>query len=141
MRWRALRRAEKAALGTTGGARIWVQGDCILCGVAFMSPGAGSKYCSRPCRQVDRSNRMYGLTRIDRTAIFNRDVWTCCICTEPVDPDAPSTSDWYPTLDHIVPRSHGGSNALTNLRTAHRWCNSVRGDLKYYTDADLAPAN
>ena len=65
---------------------------------------------------------------------------TCQICGERVDRHADPLSDWYPSLDHIVPRSHGGTDDADNLRTAHRWCNSVRGDLTYYTDADLALA-
>ena len=30
------------------------------------------------------------------------------------------------TADHIVPRSHGGTDALDNLRPAHSSCNSAR---------------
>lgn len=32
------------------------------------------------------------------------------------------------TADHIVPRSHGGSDALDNLRPAHASCNYSRGN-------------
>jgi 5-methylcytosine-specific restriction endonuclease McrA len=31
--------------------------------------------------------------------------------------------------DHVIPRSKGGSNALDNLRPAHRGCNIARGDM------------
>lgn len=31
------------------------------------------------------------------------------------------------TLDHVVPRSRGGSNEASNLFTACRSCNSARG--------------
>lgn len=137
--WRANQALRKAAQGRSGGARVWVHGRCVLCSTLFTSPGALSKYCSRGCRQTDRGTRMYGLTLNDRLAIFDRDNWTCTICTEPVKALAHHLTDWYPTLDHIIPRAHGGTNDLSNLRTAHRWCNSVRGDLSHYTDADLAP--
>lgn len=33
------------------------------------------------------------------------------------------------TLDHITPRSKGGSDRLTNLQLAHSGCNSLRGDM------------
>jgi 5-methylcytosine-specific restriction endonuclease McrA len=31
------------------------------------------------------------------------------------------------TVDHVVPASAGGSDALENLRLAHKVCNSLRG--------------
>lgn len=43
---------------------------------------------------------------------------TCAICGA-----APAT-----TADHVVPRSHGGSNQLANLRPACGPCNSGRGN-------------
>jgi len=70
----------------------------------------------------------------NRIAVYERDGWTCQICGEPVDRDADPKSDWYPSLDHIVPRSKGGANTLDNLRTAHRWCNCIRGAEDYHTE-------
>jgi 5-methylcytosine-specific restriction endonuclease McrA len=32
------------------------------------------------------------------------------------------------TLDHVVPRSKGGTNQDANLRLAHKRCNKERGD-------------
>lgn len=32
------------------------------------------------------------------------------------------------SVDHVVPRSKGGSNSLENLRPAHQLCNSTRRD-------------
>lgn len=43
---------------------------------------------------------------------------TCHLCLQPGATSA----------DHIVPRSHGGSDDLANLRPSHRLCNSRRGD-------------
>jgi hypothetical protein len=33
-----------------------------------------------------------------------------------------------PTFDHVIPRVHGGEDALHNLRLVHRACNHMRGD-------------
>ncbi|WP_084653994.1 HNH endonuclease [Nocardia altamirensis] len=33
------------------------------------------------------------------------------------------------TADHVIPRSKGGTDALENLRPAHKSCNSSRGDM------------
>lgn len=137
-RKRAERLALKAEVGTSGGNQVYVQGACIVCAAEYLSPGSQSRYCSKVCRDKNRNARSYGLSWLDRMALFARDGWKCQICSEPVDYTADPLTDWYPTLDHIVPRSKGGSDDLSNLRTAHRWCNSVRGDLSYYTDADLA---
>jgi 5-methylcytosine-specific restriction endonuclease McrA len=36
--------------------------------------------------------------------------------------------DGADSADHLLPRSMGGSDALENLRPAHRVCNSARGN-------------
>lgn len=55
----------------------------------------------------------------------------CChICRKtiphPLDFDAITRTN-RPTIDHIIPLSRGGSNALTNIKLAHQFCNSYRG--------------
>lgn len=127
----------KAAIGTTGGGRVWVQGDCLVCGESFPpSPGAASRYCSRGCRAVARNSRDW-ISFEDRRQIYLRDGWTCQICLESTSKRWDSSDPWSPTLDHIVPRSRGGSDDPSNLRLAHAWCNSVRGDGSFYSDEDL----
>lgn len=58
--------------------------------------------------------------KIDRQAIYERDGGICQICGDHV-----SSDDF--TLDHIVPLSAGGPHTETNLRIAHRSCNSRLG--------------
>lgn len=48
-------------------------------------------------------------------AVYGR---TCHLCLKP----------GATTADHIVPRSKGGSDAISNLRPAHGRCNYRRGD-------------
>lgn len=69
-----------------------------------------------------------------RAAVFERDNWTCRLCGEVLDRDADSQSDWFPSLDHILPQSLGGSHTLENLRAAHRWCNSIRGAKDFHQE-------
>jgi 5-methylcytosine-specific restriction endonuclease McrA len=38
-----------------------------------------------------------------------------------------TASRWAPTVDHIVPRSAGGSDDPANLRAAHQRCNAAAG--------------
>lgn len=127
-RRRAEKLAAKAAAGTTGGNLVWVQGPCIVCREPFMSRGDKSRYCSLACRQKNR-NKLHGLTWLDRMAIFARDSWTCHLCGLAVDYTAEAGHPAYPTLDHIVPRSHGGPDEPSNLATCHSLCNSIRRDL------------
>lgn len=64
----------------------------------------------------------------DRRDLYERDSWVCHLCGSGVDRDADPNSDYAPSLDHLVPRSQGGSDDQTNLKTAHRLCNAKRQD-------------
>lgn len=72
----------------------------------------------------------YYIPRSVRLMVYERDAWTCQLCTDPVDRDLPATDTWSATLDHIVCRSwtNEPDHSADNLRLAHRWCNAVRGD-------------
>lgn len=127
----------KAAAGTTGGGRVWVQGACARCGESFApTTQLLVKYCSRDCLEDVKSLSNW-ISYRERLAIYERDGWACQICFEDLEPKSKPGSDWYPTLDHVVPRSKGGSDDPSNLRASHMWCNSVLGDGTHYTEDDL----
>ena len=125
--------------------RIITSGKCADCGEQFcgitFNPATLARYCSRRCgrRANERARGNFMVSPKFRLAIYERDLWTCQLCLDPVIPDLPVSHIWAATLDHIVPQSQGGLHGAENLRLAHRWCNSVRGDDRYYTAADLAP--
>lgn len=52
----------------------------------------------------------------------------CWLCHRPIDLDAPRRGPLGLSVDHVIPRSKGGTNALDNLRPAHLHCNSKRGN-------------
>jgi hypothetical protein len=56
-----------------------------------------------------------------------RDNWTCHLCGAPVY-RAMLVGDGRGTADHLLPRSLGGTNALSNLKLAHKGCNTKRGN-------------
>ena len=56
-----------------------------------------------------------------RQRVYQRDQYTCKLC-------GALLTDQTATLDHIIPRSKGGSGAITNLVTACRSCNQKKGD-------------
>lgn len=64
-----------------------------------------------------------------RLAIYLRDNHTCVFCLRTRD-------QCRMTLDHVVPRSQGGSNDSYNLVTACLDCNMAKGDksLKHFVD-------
>ena len=52
--------------------------------------------------------------KISRRALFARDGWKCAYC---------GTTAGRLTLDHIIPRSKGGTDDLGNLQTLCKKCN------------------
>lgn len=67
-----------------------------------------------------------------RLAIYLRDEFRCVYCGRDLHRVGPEEIN----LDHIVCRSHGGSNDATNLVTACKTCNCSRGDKKLSQWAD-----
>lgn len=59
-----------------------------------------------------------------RLALYIRDRFQCAYCGRDLRHAAPNEI----TLDHLLPRSAGGSNEATNLITACVSCNSSRQD-------------
>jgi hypothetical protein len=59
-----------------------------------------------------------------RKSLCNRDGERCHYCGDPLTPE---TS----TVDHKVPRAHGGANDLTNLVLACQPCNAEKGEHSY----------
>ena len=90
------------------------------------------RFCSWGCRQanddaVRSQSKRFWSSKQDRIVVAEQYDWRCHLCDELIDPNASPNSGWDLTLDHIVPRSHGGSDDLGNLAAAHRRCNTVRG--------------
>ena len=52
---------------------------------------------------------------LTRRAVFARDEWTCQYCTAPAE-----------NLDHVIPRSRGGTHTWENVVAACRRCNAKK---------------
>ena len=135
--------------------------SCCQCGKQFI-PAYGSKrrrlcseFCARkwshsrdnPSRRaasLRRAARLRGantLSTIDPKQIYKRDGWTCQICGSRVIKRR-KASHLHPlaaTIDHIVPVSLGGAHVESNLQTAHRICNSLKGASERYGQEWLIP--
>lgn len=68
------------------------------------------------------------ITPRERLSLYERDSWECHLCGGAVDATVHYNDVMAATLDHLVPRSRGGSDDPSNLLTAHRACNSSRGN-------------
>lgn len=64
------------------------------------------------------SENFRSITSGNRLLVFERDGGRCRQC---------GSGDWL-TLDHIVPRSKGGTNAVDNLQTLCSDCNYAKAD-------------
>lgn len=53
-----------------------------------------------------------------RRYVLARDRAVCWLCGKP----------GATTVDHVIPRSLGGPDTAANLKAAHAWCNTSRGD-------------
>lgn len=98
--------------------------DCVVCGETVLN---GHVRSDSPMHNSCRPNRQIAISKRDRLKIYMRDRLICQLCDSPVDLNLPTTDRWAATLDHIIPYSLGGSDDESNLRLAHRSCNSRRG--------------
>lgn len=103
--------------------------ECRQCGTSFdRIPGQGWRrnYCSDRCsrRYSSKQHRQHGRGKRRGMPtiqyIGDRDNWTCHICQKHI-----ARQDI--TRDHLIPVAEGGSNEASNIRAAHRLCNSKRG--------------
>ena len=88
---------------------------CLNCGEEFIRlDSVYSRFCSEECRSQWEVH--------DRRLLFERDDNRCVYCGKAFD----DTTE-RPGLDHIVPRSKGGTAVAANLVTVCSSCNSRKG--------------
>ena len=99
--------------------------DCISCGrcVSLIEPitkaGQFRRVDTKLCDKCRRAKR-YGMT-VHQLA--ERDGGDCGICTKPVDMGLGFPDLMRASVDHIYPRSRGGTDHPMNLQLAHLICN------------------
>jgi 5-methylcytosine-specific restriction endonuclease McrA len=87
--------------------------------ISFNSPSMTFKIPAT-LRLNRRVPRVDMLPRFKRNALFNRDNWQCQYCCSKLDDDTA-------TIDHIVPKMHGGARSWKNCVTACKSCNIKKG--------------
>lgn len=106
---------------------------CPVCNNLFVGIGV---YCSPHCRNQNKSRMKDGYRYLfPLHEVYKRDNGICYLCGGLCD-----WNDWeevngvivygnnYPSRDHVIPKSKGGLNDWSNIRLAHRICNSLKAD-------------
>jgi len=122
----------------------FVGGTCLWCSTTFVhdlrKSGVMSKHCTERCARkaanarYDQRKGRFAISRRLRLGIYERDQWTCQLCTMPVESTLPPEHPWAATLDHIECQSWVlvPDHSSANLRLAHRMCNSIRNNEAYH---------
>lgn len=121
---------------------------CRNCGSEYTIRNSGfnsEKYCSKKCsdrysnrtKRDNREEKIKAVTIDDDITVeklYARDNGVCWLCGRKCD-----LSDYvvvnktivcgndYPSIDHVIPLSKGGTHAWRNIKLAHRICNSIKG--------------
>lgn len=65
-----------------------------------------------------------------RLSLLERDEWTCKLCDQPIPQKMKYNRDKFnplwPSLDHIKPKSQGGTDDHNNLQASHLYCNTIK---------------
>jgi len=94
--------------------------ELLIQGKAMVRTISRSQNCPSVIRILYMVKRPVMRYRLSRTAIFHRDSFTCQYC-------GIKTPDL--TIDHIIPRSKGGSHSWENVVTSCGLCNHKKAGL------------
>lgn len=117
---------------------------CLQCNKLFIDT---NKYCSNECckkyhntvhseirKRYKRNNGHIDKT-ITLEKLIKRDNNVCYICNRECNLNDYTFSgntfiagNYYPSIDHVIPISKGGTHEWNNIRLAHRICNSLKSD-------------
>jgi 5-methylcytosine-specific restriction endonuclease McrA len=117
---------------------------CCVCREVQV-PTMQARVCTSPeCRRVHHNTskvqwqrdtekgkawkKRHARNRRRTTRIGNRDGWVCHLCRKRVDKRLPWPDPMCATVDHLIPRSCGGSDEAVNLALAHFKCNMDKSD-------------
>jgi hypothetical protein len=101
---------------------------CPECGVEFR-PRYNLNTCSEACRKARRARlqRERGanttITLGQVLEVAQRDGLNCQLCGESLDLRSRWPAPTSVSVDHVLPRSRGGTDDLTNLQLTHLLCN------------------
>lgn len=120
--------------------------QCECCGSLFVPKRRGKMYCSYKCCTKANNTRKADVRRKKIQSVYVEDVsleriyeqanGKCWLCGGQCDwydyyIDADGNfiaGNNYPSRDHVVPLNKGGKHEYSNIKLAHRICNSKKSD-------------
>lgn len=120
--------------------------ECKECGKEFEMRTRRSNYCSHKCmsRATNRNKEIKRRKQIKRngkidydislTKLTMKDERKCKICGSLIDEQDYEIDErgnfvvgkLYPSIDHIIPISKGGTHTWNNVQLAHHHCNTIK---------------
>lgn len=121
---------------------------CKECGKHFSTTYSNKIFCSNKCKrknnyrinEINRRNKIIENGSVDWSIsverLYRRDKGTCYLCNGQCDMNDYYVNDNdivicgndYPSIDHVIPISKGGTHSWDNVRLAHRHCNAIKRD-------------
>jgi hypothetical protein len=114
---------------------------CKNCGKGFTRDNLHRKtYCSDLCSKrysnkknaISRYKRLYRNGKVDHSItlekLTNKYNGKCVLCNNKVILKKGYQHPLYPSIDHIVPVSKGGTHTWDNVQLAHRGCNTDKSN-------------
>lgn len=122
--------------------------QCGECGETFKANHLGAKYCSDKCsnrhgnraRELNKRNKVMANGNIDKDISLERlilkDNNICYLCGDGCDSDDHVITNEgyfivgksYPSIEHVIPISKGGTHSWANVKLAHHYCNTIKSD-------------
>lgn len=119
---------------------------CEECGEEYKTHNDHATTCSTKCssrrhNRIGKTKRRIAMKRVRKidndvslTKLIKRDDNLCYLCGEKCDDKdykrvgkAFVVGRRYPTIDHVVPISGGGTHTWDNVKLAHHHCNTLKG--------------
>lgn len=127
--------------GTSGDGKYKPLEDktCVICGKQFKSIRDDAKTCSIECRRqrdhINRNSRYKGLKEkglfdesVTLKNVFKKYEGKCQCCGKLLSFDTGVTENDYPSIDHVIPLSRGGSHQWENVQLLCRKCNILKSN-------------
>lgn len=92
------------------------------------TPGFCNVCHAKEFKKAAARKRGYTGDQVTALELAEKQKFKCSLCDGRLDPSLSPRHMMSITIDHVVPRSHGGTDYPSNLNAAHRICNIRKGN-------------